>query len=140
MLRNNLQGNDDLSCSPSRSSKSLTCLRVPWLLKSLSFDQPAQATVIYVSHSVALMQSQEIKINNSVWERSGSILECLTRDQSKRLLVRASPASLFCVLEQDINPCLVLVQPRTTRPDITEKCSLGHNESNQSIKVRVVYS
>ena len=62
MLKNNLQGNDDhLSCSLSRSSKSLTCLRVPWLLKSLSSDQPAQATVIYVSHSVALMQFQEIK-------------------------------------------------------------------------------
>ena len=29
VLKNNLQGNDDLSCSPSRSSKSLTCLRVP---------------------------------------------------------------------------------------------------------------
>ena len=41
-IRNNLQENDDLSCSPSRSSKSLTCLRVPWLLKSLSSDQPAQ--------------------------------------------------------------------------------------------------
>ena len=63
MLKNNLQGNDDLSCSPSRSSKSLTCLRVPWLLKSLSSDQPAQATVIYVSHSVSLMQFQEIKKN-----------------------------------------------------------------------------
>ena len=98
MLKNNLQGNDDLSCSPSRSSKSLTCLRVPWLLKSLSSDQPAQATVIYVSHSVALMQFQEIKKkHNSVWERSGSILECLTRDQFKRLRVRASPASLYCV-------------------------------------------
>ena len=63
VLKNNLQGNDDLSCSPSRSSKSLTCLRVPWLLKSLSSDQPAQATVIYVSHSVALMQFQENKKN-----------------------------------------------------------------------------
>ena len=102
MLKNNLQGNDDLSCSPSRSSKSLTCLRVPWLLKSLSSDQPAQATVIYVSHSVALMQFQEIEKNiDSVWERSGSILECLTRDQFKRLRVRASQASLYCVLEQD---------------------------------------
>ena len=28
---------------------------------ALSFDQPAQGTVIYVSHSVALMQFQEIK-------------------------------------------------------------------------------
>ena len=75
----------------------LTCLRVPWLLKSLSSDQPAQVTVIYVSHSVALMQFQEIK-KKSVWERSDSILECLTRDQFKRLRVRASPATLYCVL------------------------------------------
>ena len=41
------------------------------------------------------------KKHNSVWERSGSILECLTWDQFKRLRVRASPASLYCVLEQD---------------------------------------
>ena len=63
VLKNNLQGNDDLSCSPSRSSKSLTCLRVPWLLKCLSSDQPAQATMIYVFLSVALMQFKEIKKN-----------------------------------------------------------------------------
>ena len=39
------------------------------------------------------------------------------------LWVRASSLSLHCVLEQDIyiNPCLVLVQPRKTHPDITEK-------------------
>ena len=39
------------------------------------------------------------------------------------LRVRTSPASLPCVLEQDplTNPCLVLGQPRKTRPDITEK-------------------
>ena len=39
------------------------------------------------------------------------------------LRVRTSPASLPCALEQDptTNPCLVLGQPRKTRPDITEK-------------------
>ena len=79
----------------------------PWLHRhsengALSSDQPAQATVINVSRSVSLMQFQEItKKHNSVWERSGSILECLTRDQFKRLQVRASPASLHCVLEHD---------------------------------------
>ena len=41
------------------------------------------------------------------------------------LQVGASPASLCCVCERHINPCLVLVQPRKTRPNITEKCSLG---------------
>ena len=34
------------------------------------------------------------------YERSGSVIECLTRDRGPR--VRASPASLHCVLEQDI--------------------------------------
>ena len=40
------------------------------------------------------------------------------------LRVRTSPASLPCVLEQEplTNLCLVLGQPRKTRPDITEKC------------------
>ena len=39
------------------------------------------------------------------------------------LRVRTLPASLSCVLEKDplTNPCLVLGQPRQTRPDITEK-------------------
>ena len=48
--------------------------------------------------------------------------------------------TVLCPLARHINPCLALVKPRTTRPDITEKCSVGHEESNQSIKVRVVYS
>ena len=46
----------------------------------------------------ALISNAVEKKHNSVWERSGSILECLTRDQFKRLRVRASPASLYCVL------------------------------------------
>ena len=48
--------------------------------------------------------------------------------------------TVLCPCARHINPCLVLVQPRTTRPDITKKCFLGHKESNQSIKVRVEYS
>ena len=34
-----------------------------------------------------------------IGESSGSVVECLTRDEGLR--VRASPASLHCVLEQD---------------------------------------
>ena len=34
-----------------------------------------------------------------IWERSGSVVECLTRDEGPR--VRASRVSLCCVLEQD---------------------------------------
>ena len=35
---------------------------------------------------------------------------------------------------RQINPCLVLGQPRKTRPDMTEKCRLGHIELNQTKK------
>ena len=48
--------------------------------------------------------------------------------------VRASPASLLCVLEQEHNPSLVLVQPRKTRPFITERLLMGRKESNQTKK------
>ena len=119
MLKNNLQGNDDLSCSPSRCNKSLTCLRVPWLLKSLSSDQPAQATVIYVSHSVALMQFQEIKKNRM----GAQWLNIRVFDPRPIQAVASSSitgVTVLCPLARHINPCLV-VQPRTTRPDITEK-------------------
>ena len=51
----------------------------------------------------------------SMRERSGSVVQCLTRD--RRVRVGASTASLPCVLE----PSLVLVQPRKTRPEVTER-------------------
>ena len=37
-----------------------------------------------------------------------------------------------------INPCLVLVQPRKTRPDITEILLRGRKESNQTNKQIIV--
>ena len=63
-------------------------------------------------------------------ERSGSVVECLTRDR------RAAGSSLTGVtalsLSKNINPSLVLVQPRKTRPFITEKLLMGCKESNQT--------
>ena len=38
------------------------------------------------------------------------------------------------VLEQDIYPSLVLVQPRKTRPCLTERLLMGRKESNQTNK------
>ena len=54
-------------------------------------------------------------------ERSGSVVECLTRDKG------AAGSSLtgvtvLCPLARHINPSLVLLQPRKTRPYITENC------------------
>ena len=49
------------------------------------------------------------------------------RLEIERLLVRVSPPaeSLWCVCEQETIRCYVLVQPRKTRPDMTEKLLTG---------------
>ena len=58
-------------------------------------------------------------------DRSGSVVECLTRDP------RAAGSSItgvtaLCPWTRPINPCLVLVQPRKIRPsDVTEKLLTG---------------
>ena len=46
------------------------------------------------------------------------------------------PRWRHCVvpLSKNINPSLVLVQPRKTRPFITERLLMGRKESNQTIK------
>ena len=46
--------------------------------------------------------------------------------------VGASPASLVVSLSKNINPSLVLVQPRKTRPFINEILLIGRKESNQT--------
>ena len=38
------------------------------------------------------------------------------------------------LFQMNINPSLVLVQPRKTRPFITERLSMGRKESNQTNK------
>ena len=70
-------------------------------------------------------------------ERSGSMVECLTRDR------RAAGSSLTGVtalwsLSIDIYPSLVLVQPRKTRPFITERLLMGRKESNQTNKLHLM--
>ena len=65
-------------------------------------------------------------------ERSGSVVERLTRDR------RAAGSSLtgHCVvsLSKNINPSLVLVQPRKTRPFITERLLMGRkNQIKQNL-------
>ena len=67
-------------------------------------------------------------------ERSGSVVDCLTRDQ------RAAGSSLsgvtaLCISARHINPSLVLVQPRKIRSYITERLLMGCKESNQTNKL-----
>ena len=53
------------------------------------------------------------------------MVECLTRDQGAVVSSLTSVTALFI-------PRLVVVQPRKTRPYITEKLLMGHKESNQT--------
>ena len=61
----------------------------------------------------------------------GSVVECLTRGRG------AADSSLtdvtaLCPWARHINPSLVLVQPRTIRPYITERLLMGRQESSQT--------
>ena len=61
---------------------------------------------------------------------SGRVLD--SRPRGRRL----EPHRRHCVvsLSKNINPSLVLVQPRKTRPFITERLLMGCKESNQTNK------
>ena len=68
------------------------------------------------------------KIENR--ERSGRVLDTRLR------VLRIEPHRHHCIvsLSKNINPSLVLVQPRKTHPFITERLLMGHKESNQTNK------
>ena len=57
-------------------------------------------------------------------EHSGSVVVCLTRD--RWAMGSSLPVvTVFCPLARHIYPRFVLVQPRKTRPDITERLLTG---------------
>ena len=94
----------------------------------LIFYYPSMVYVIknYIFYGILFLP-----IDFSSWERSGSVVEML--DSS----LRGSwfkPHRRHCVvsLSKNINPSLVLVQPRKTRPYITERLLIGRKESNQT--------
>ena len=59
------------------------------------------------------------------------MVECLTRDGGAEGF---ESHQCHCVvsLSKNINPSLVLVQPKKTGPFITERLLMGHRESNQT--------
>ena len=66
-------------------------------------------------------------------ERSGSVLDLRPRGRG------LEPHRRHCVLcpwAKHIDPSLVLVQPRKTRPYITERLLMGRKESNQTKTMR----
>ena len=58
------------------------------------------------------------------WERSSTVVECLTQDRGVAGLSFTGVTGL-CPWARHINACLVMVQPRKARPDITEKLLTG---------------
>ena len=69
--------------------------------------------------------------NVLIRERSGLVVECLTRDR------RAAGSSLTGVTALCPNPSLVLSQPRKIRSYITERLLMGRKESNQTNKTNL---
>ena len=70
----------------------------------------------------------------NIGERIGSVIECLTRDRGAKGLSLTGVTVCVVSLSKNINPSLVLVQPRKTRPFITERMLMGHKESNHTYK------
>ena len=75
----------------------------------------------------------QVRSDQTFLERSGSVVECLTRDRS------AAGSSLtgvtaLCPAARHIYPSLVLVHHRKTRPYKTERLLMGRKESDQKTK------
>ena len=64
-------------------------------------------------------------------ERSGLVVECLTRDRGAAGS-NLTGVTALCPSARHINPSLVLVQPRKTRSYITERLLMERKESNQA--------
>ena len=73
-----------------------------------------------------LTESDLIQFGGAQW-LSGRVLDSRPKGRGFK------PHRRHCVvsLSKNINPSLVLVRPRKTRPFITERLLMGHKESNQ---------
>ena len=69
-------------------------------------------------------------------ERSCSVVECLTRDRGGAGWSLTGVTALY-PWARHIYPSLVLVQPRKTRPYITERLLMQGKESNKTNKVTI---
>ena len=81
-------------------------------------------------HDIIQKALQHRLIISPMLERNGSVVECLIRDQKGSGFV-PHRCHWIVSLSKNINPSLVLVQPRKTRPYITERLLMGGKESNQ---------
>ena len=113
--------------NPSKVSACCRCSLPSWLLVGMGLLAWCNCSNHY--YFPGLLQVQQTAHR----ERSGSVVERLTRDRRDPGF---EPHRRHCVvsLSKNINPSLVLVQPRKTCPFITERLLMGRKESNQTNK------
>ena len=109
-----------------------------WLVLNLCRLEPPKWVHLHIVKSKIKYHRMQhfIRVCNVCWnkidlqrkkyniEHSGSVVECLIWDRGVAGLSLTS-ATALCPWTRHINPCLVLVQPRKTHPDITEKLLTG---------------
>ena len=66
-----------------------------------------------------------------VRERSGSVVECLTRDPGAAGWSLTGVPALWSLSKIHLSLLIVLVQPRKTSPCITERLLMGRKKSNK---------
>ena len=79
-----------------------------------------------------LTRAQHSQASRKERERSGLVAECLTRDREAAGSSLTGDTALWSLSKT--HPSLVLVQPRKTRPCLTERLLMGRKESNQTKK------
>ena len=99
-------------------------------------DIAYEVIIIHMKYQVIFFHNIRIKIKVSTWKLagaqwlSGRVLDSRPKGRG------FEPHRRHCVvsLSKNINPSLVLVQPRKTRPFITERLLMGRKVSNQTNK------
>ena len=112
------------------------CLEKHDISDKSTFKKMTHSPLIYkmdnsiLTVSICMGWSIRMKRVGSQW-LSGRVLDTRLRGP----WVWASPASLRCgPWARHIYPSLLLVQPRKTRPCLTERLLMGRKESNQTMK------
>ena len=96
---------------------------------------PFKGTILGNSHiTISASRNRKNFLEGAQW-LSGRVLDSRPKGRG------FEPHRHHCVvsLSKNINPSLVLVQPRKTRPFITERVLMGRKESNQTNKQKVFW-
>ena len=117
-----------------RSPFKCTCATIQWRDSKLrenktstkisDFKYLARATDCFGLSSHHIPYDNRLIYTRVNREHRGSVVKCLTRDRGAAGL-SLTGVLVLCPSARHIYPCLVLVQHRKTRPNITEKLLTG---------------